>query len=99
MKMEESEKIVLVGCIIDFDDNQVWLNQFNNFNLILNDYEGLLDIGLQPRVRNGIGSTLMASQKSRGRWGLSESWRHVSGLCGFVLKSDEIQAKFCRWSS
>ena len=37
MKMEESEKIVLVGCIIDFDDNQVWLNQFNNVNLILND--------------------------------------------------------------
>ena len=35
MKMAESGKVVLVSCIIDFDDVQVWLKQFS-LNLKLN---------------------------------------------------------------
>ena len=30
MKLTESEKIVLVSCIIDFDDIQVWLSMFSS---------------------------------------------------------------------
>ena len=44
MKMAESKKLVLVSCVIDFDDMQVCLRQFSlNLNAWKN-YEGILDI-------------------------------------------------------
>ena len=45
MKMAESEKIVLVSCIVDFGDIQVWLRRFTlNLNAckVMNPYDGLL---------------------------------------------------------